>query len=689
MRTRPPHRRAKSRGGARFALSAFICVLVATATSVAPWTAAPAQAMTQVQQATGYPGDQVTIVIRNDNTGPAFSPWNVNAPAGTSIVSASGSAASGSSQFPCSGSGASVVCGPSGAGGWAAGNLVTVVLQIDAAAAAGVTTGASDIPGSESGSYSITVLAPPAPEIIAPSDGSRTLDTQPTITGTKRAGYGSNVLIDGADSCAIAADAGTTWSCTPSTPLAIGIHAITATQTSPGGDVSPSSAAVSVEVLEPAALAVTHAGVTTTPPAVVVERIVSVANGGPGIAEAVSASVDLGGFPATTCTVAGVDTDCAILPGGVALGDLASSATVEIRATGSVPTGTAEGTVFTLTASADSINDAASPISASDTLTVVAPAPPAISRPAVGSSTTDRTPAIGGTALRDAGVTVSDASGAVCETTADASGNWNCSPNRAFGVGDVALTAVQSMGGLTSDPSTTHRFTVAAIPVRPPPPPPTNTEEPPQTSFPPAAPRPLPSPEETAPPTAPEETAPPTAPPTTTEPDRAPLPLSLSFAADEIQPGTVSTLRGTIGPVSGDEPIEISLSGRVNQGMVYRLVRILVDDADTESCVTETRSFSCTVVLQPGERAQIEMRLFADALNAPDRAIQQVSLNTGDGSGDNTRTVTTAIASDDSDTDEWKAAFTLDMSTLEGAFLPLTAMLLLALAASVAERRRP
>ncbi|MCS3844955.1 Ig-like domain-containing protein [Microbacterium sp. AK031] len=577
------------------------------------------------------------------------------------------------------------MCGPSGAGGWASGNLVTVVLQIDAGAAADVTSGTSDIAGSESGSYSITVLAPPAPEITAPADGVRTLDTQPATTGTKRAGHSTNVFVDGAQTCAIAADAGTTWSCTPSTPLAIGLHVITATQTSPAGDISPTSAAVSVEVLKPAALTVTHAGATTTPPAVVVDRIVSVANGGPGAAEAVSASVDLGGFPAISCTVAGVDTDCAILPGGVALGDLASSAAVEIRATGIVPTGTAEGTAFTLTASADSINDAASPVTASDTLTVVAPAPPTISRPAVGSSTTDRTPAIGGTALPGAGVTVSDAPGVVCQTTTDASGNWSCSPYRAFGVGGVALTAVQSMGGLTSDPSTTHRFTVAAVPVRPPPPPPTNITEPPQTTFPPAAPRPLPSPEETAPPTAREETAP----PTTIEPDRAPVPLSLSFAGDEIQPGTVSTLRGTIGPVSGDEPVEISVSGRVNQGMVYRLVRILVDDADTESCVTETRSFSCTVVLQPGERAQIEVRLFADALNAPDRAIQQVSLNTGDGSGDNTRTVTTAIASDDSDTDEWKAAFTLDMSTLEGAFLPLTAMLLLALAASVAERRRP
>ncbi|MFJ4225436.1 hypothetical protein [Microbacterium sp. NPDC089695] len=118
------------------------------------------------------------------------------------------------------------------------------------------------------------------------------------------------------------------------------------------------------------------------------------------------------------------------------------------------------------------------------------------------------------------------------------------------------------------------------------------------------------------------------------------------------------------------------------------MVRILVDGEDREACVTQTREFTCTLTLQPGERAEVEVRLFADALNAPDQATQQLTLDTGDGSGDNARTVTTAIASHSSDTDEWIEAFTLDMSTLQGAFLPLTAMLLLALAASAAERRR-
>lgn len=143
--------------------------------------------------------------------------------------------------------------------------------------------------------------------------------------------------------------------------------------------------------------------------------------------------------------------------------------------------------------------------------------------------------------------------------------------------------------------------------------------------------------------------------------------------------------------MADDQAVDIALSGRVNQGMVYRLVRILVDDRDTDSCVTQAREFACAVTLQPGERAQIEVRLFADALNSPDQAVQQLSLNTGDGSGDNASTVTTAIASHggETDTDEWTSAFTLDMSTLDGAFLPLTAMMLLALAATVAERRRP
>ncbi len=256
--------------------------------------------------------------------------------------------------------------------------------------------------------------------------------------------------------------------------------------------------------------------------------------------------------------------------------------------------------------------------------------------------------------------------------------------------GSAATIEAEATSTAQETPATFAYGITIVAPVAPPVNPPVEPPVSPPNQRP-RPPTPTPTPSPTPPPVAPPE-VPTTVPPGPTSPPppprNTPFTMSLAFAGGEIQPGTVSTLRGTLGP-AGEQPATISLAGRVNQGMVYRLVRILIDGEDANACEPRSREFTCTVTLQSGQRAQIEVRLFADALNSPDQAVQQLTLNTGDGAGDNSRTVTTAIASDSSDTDDWTSAFTLDMSTLEGAFLPLTAMMLLALAASVTERRRP
>lgn len=48
----------------------------------------PRQAMTQTEFASGYPGETVTVAVRNDETGPAAAPWVITAPPGTRIQSA-------------------------------------------------------------------------------------------------------------------------------------------------------------------------------------------------------------------------------------------------------------------------------------------------------------------------------------------------------------------------------------------------------------------------------------------------------------------------------------------------------------------------------------------------------------------------------------------------------------------------
>lgn len=677
MRATSPDSNARRRSAVHRAVALLTAALLGAAVLVvSPWVAQTAQAITQVQNASGYPGEQVTVVIRNDSTGPVFTNWTVQAPPGTSIVSAGGSAASGSSPFPCNGSGTVVQCGPSGAGGWAAGNIVTVNLQIDAGATAGFTSGTSSIEGSESGTYGVTVLAPPAPEITAPANGLRTLDPQPAISGTKRAGNSATAFVDGVFVCNVPADAATTWTCLPAAPLAPGVHAITATQTSPAEDVSSASAPISVEILTPAALSVAQSGAETVVPTVQIERSITVTNTGPGVAEAVTATVDLGGFPATTCTVAGTATDCTLLGSGANLGDLASGAAAQISILGTAPAGTAAGTVYTITASSSTINDAASPVTAAGSVAVAAPPPPQITSPAAGSTTTDRAPSIAGTALAGAVVTVRDAAGEICTVTASSSGSWSCTPSRSFALGGVGLTATQTVGGLASGSSTTVQFTVVAPPV--PPPPSTGTPTPPRQVRPPApAPVPTPTPIP-APPTAAPQPSP------SSQPTVRPLGMSLRFPGVEIAAGTVSAMRGTIGPNTTEESVTLTFTGTVNKGMIYRSVIV---DPDGE-CEVLTTTFNCTVTLAPGESANVEIRLYADPLNAPATARQQLTLGSSEPDQANSATSTINIANRAGEEAAEASFLTLDMTSFPGAFLPLLALLLFALAATETERRR-
>lgn len=228
-----------------------------------------------------------------------------------------------------------------------------------------------------------------------------------------------------------------------------------------------------------------------------------------------------------------------------------------------------------------------------------------------------------------------------------------------------------------------------------------------QTPKPPSALRPHPTTGAPAPqrPTAPRPPAATAEPrPTATPPKRAvakpPAPASppaapqdlppaphLSFGAATIEPGTVSALRGLMGPNASSRVEQISLQGRVNQGVVYRTVRVS-GISDPGDCSVQTREFSCSFTLKPGETAALEIRLFADALNAPQNVIQQLSIADSSG-GTNAQTVTASVAAPgSSDTDDWIDALVLDMSSMPAAFVPLLAMMLLALAATTAERRQ-
>lgn len=260
---------------------------------------------------------------------------------------------------------------------------------------------------------------------------------------------------------------------------------------------------------------------------------------------------------------------------------------------------------------------------------------------------------------------------------------------------DAATVAVSSAepGGGATDPTpcgSTCATVGPIVAVVPPQPPPPNPLPAPAPALPSSTPRP-PNP---VPPSTPAPVVPPTPSPTPSPaPSRAPasttLPMDLGFAPARIAPGTASTMRGTIGPNASEHSVTITLTGRVGQGMIYRAVGVLIDgEPIAEPCLVETRSFSCTFTLDPGATARVDIRLYADPLNAPDIATQQIEAASSLGGQGNAVTISIDVARN-RDTDSWAASLTtFDITTFPGAFLPLLAMLLLALAATAAEAER-
>jgi hypothetical protein len=162
------------------------------------------------------------------------------------------------------------------------------------------------------------------------------------------------------------------------------------------------------------------------------------------------------------------------------------------------------------------------------------------------------------------------------------------------------------------------------------------------------------------------------------------LSLDVRFSSAQLTPGTVATMRGTVGPNLSESTETVTISGTVTRGTGYRAVHVAPDG----ECVVLTTTFTCTVALAPGGTAELDIRLRVDALNAPAVARQQLSVASSLAGQGNATTSTVPIRRDD-DPPALAAAFTtLEMTRLPQAFLPLLAMLLFALAATHAGRRR-
>lgn len=487
------------------------------------------------------------------------------------------------------------------------------------------------------------------------------------------------------------------------------------------------------------ALTVDASGTTETLPTKPVERRFTVTSVGPDTAGRSTISIDdPNGFPATDCRIEGLEAQptCADLLSGdpVSLGAMPAGATRTVVLTGAVPSGTAAGTTYPLAATVSSPVQPAGPQSASATLTVTGPTTPVFTAPTSGSSTTERRPGIfGGGAVPGGQVTVRQGSTVVCTATGLPSGNWSCTANAPLPYGAVTLTATEEFGGLTSGAGSLT-FTVQ----QPAPPVPPTTGQPggpapaPGTGggsggagpnpgggsggsagggSSPSAPRPS-TPRPSTPGSATPTPTPPTSTPTApsdagpsggsvddssgggggsgdsdSATNNGPLTMDFRFGTQRIMPGTAADMRGTLGPNASGATVAITFQARMSTGMVYRDVAVEVDDQPLD-CTVATTSFSCLIPLDPGQQADVDVRVYADPVNAPDTAVQQISLASTRASQGNAMTVTTAVAKGETEASQLADQITtFNVTEFPGAMVPLLAMLLFALAATVVGRR--
>lgn len=734
---------------ARVGIAAALTVLLVALAVLVP--SVRADAMVQVGgPPSGVPGGPVQAVVQNQAAGSGT--WTIEAPPETSITAAESRPGTGLGQFSCTpvDGGARAVCGTST---WGVGNQVVVTMTVAATAAAPQqVTGTSTISGLESGTYAVSIVppaAPVAPTITAPTTGSESIETTPTVTGTKTAGPAGTTgttltaTVDGAPLCTVPAGDDTAWSCVPAGPLEPGAHTVRAVQTDRYGQESP-AATTTFTVLAAADLDLRQAGSAQLLAGFPAVRTVTVTNRGAGEARGVTLAADTGGLQVPVCEVDGVAVGCDVVRAGIDLGTLAPGASRVLRLIVAARSGITAGSTFTIAARAASTTAAVSPVDSAAVLSTIAPGAPVVDAPASGSSTTDRTPTISGRGvLPGASVTVRQGETVLCTTTGTAGRTFACTPSRAFALGAAALDVRQTYGGVES-PAATTRFTVVA----PPPPPrpggaapapgtgggsaggpvgggagsaggavgggaggsgpaggaavgggaangtPGGSATPPGSGAPAAGGA---GDDGSADATGPERgddgaatggAASGGGDGAGSTPADGPLPVALRFSAPRIVPGTAVDMRGTLGPNASSSTTLLTFTSRMSTGMVYRSVVVSVDGTPV-ACMVATTTFSCVVALAPGEEADVAIRVFADAVNAPGTAVQQVSVTADRSAQSNALTVTTPVARDGSEAARLADQIsTFQITEFPGAMVPLLAMLLFALAAAVAARPR-
>jgi MYXO-CTERM domain-containing protein len=296
-----------------------------------------------------------------------------------------------------------------------------------------VTATATDVAGnSASDSNTFTVdLTAPAVSVTTPAEGSSTNDTTPAYSGTVEAGATVIITVDGVV-LGNATVTGTTWTFTPTVPLAEGPHTVMATATDAAGNSASDSNTFTVDTTAPAAPVVN----TPADGATLSDNTPTYS----GTAE-----------PGSTVTV---------IVDGAAVGTTTADSSGNWSFT--PVTGLTNGE-HTVAATATDAAGNVSPQSNTNTFTVDAtiPAAPVITGPPNNTVTNDTTPTITGTAPPNSTVTVIIDGNPAGTVTSDAAGNWTFTPTTPLADGPHDFTAVTTNNaGNASSPSNTVRITV-------------------------------------------------------------------------------------------------------------------------------------------------------------------------------------------------------------------------------------
>ncbi|MER7798386.1 Ig-like domain-containing protein [Microbacterium sp. NPDC096154] len=300
-----------------------------------------------------------------------------------------------------------------------------------------VTATQTDAAGNESGpsepvAFVIDTVAPAAPVIETPADGSSIADATPTVTGTGEPGALVDVSIDGAPIANdVLVDEGGTWSAPVTEPLAEGDHTVTAAQTDAAGNVSePTTNAFAVD---------------TTPPTV---EITSPSDG-----EAVNdptPPITGTGEPGSTVTVI-IDDE--------PVGDVVVGEDGTWTFTPTEPLADGDHTVEA--AAIDEAGNTATDGPIAFAVDTAAPDAPVITTPDDGAAIGDPTPEIAGTGEPGTTITVIVDGEPVGETEVGEDGTWTFTPAEPLEDGEHTITATATDdAGNVSEPSAPVTITV-------------------------------------------------------------------------------------------------------------------------------------------------------------------------------------------------------------------------------------